>query len=108
MKIYSSIGTNPVDIRQNLREWSLTAIVPVEIFVHHQGLELSGLRDRANFYKCGDETETPHYLSWNPIDSARPYFLHPYYFVIMLFDYIILTICLFILSYYFIYIQSLV
>src|SRR5690625_7843138 len=86
MKIYSSIGTNPVDIRQNLREWSLTAIVPVEIFVHHQGLELSGLRARANFYKCGDETETPHYLSWNPIDTARPDFHQPSYFGRLLFE----------------------
>ena len=22
---------------------------------------------RANFYKCGDELQKPHFLSWNPI-----------------------------------------
>ena len=27
---------------------------------------------RANFYKCGDKTETVHYLAWNPLTSERP------------------------------------
>ncbi len=27
-----------------------------------------------NFYKCGDETETVHYLSWNPMTSETPDF----------------------------------
>jgi hypothetical protein len=35
---------------------------------------------RANFYKCGDETETPHYLVWNPIDLKTPDYHRPEYF----------------------------
>ncbi|MGM9618855.1 MAG: carbohydrate-binding family 9-like protein [Oscillospiraceae bacterium] len=27
-----------------------------------------------NFYKCGDETVLPHYLSWNPMTAERPDF----------------------------------
>lgn len=27
-----------------------------------------------NFYKCGDETETPHYLSWSPMTCETPNF----------------------------------
>jgi len=25
-----------------------------------------------NFYKCGDETEIPHYLAWAPLSSEKP------------------------------------
>ena len=25
-----------------------------------------------NFYKCGDETETVHYLAWAPLSSEKP------------------------------------
>ena len=27
-----------------------------------------------NFYKCGDETVSPHYLAWNPLSSDKPDF----------------------------------
>ena len=32
---------------------------------------------RANFYKCGDKTPHPHYLSWHPVTSAAPDFHRP-------------------------------
>lgn len=35
---------------------------------------------RANFYKCGDLTAHPHYLSWAPIDTTRPDFHRPEFF----------------------------
>jgi len=34
----------------------------------------SGGMMRGNFYKCGDETVTPHYYSWNPVTSETPDF----------------------------------
>lgn len=30
-----------------------------------------------NFYKCGDETEIKHYLSWNKVETDRPDFHRP-------------------------------
>ena len=36
-----------------------------------------GLRLRGNFYKCGEETRAPHYLSWNRIESETPEFHQP-------------------------------
>lgn len=45
----------------------------------------SGLRIRANCYKCGDLTETPHYLSWNAVSCERPDFHRPEYFGEMIF-----------------------
>jgi len=34
----------------------------------------------ANFYKCGDATEQPHYSCWNPIGTERPDFHRPEFF----------------------------
>lgn len=34
----------------------------------------SGKTMRANFYKCGDLTVQPHYLSWNKVTSETPAF----------------------------------
>lgn len=33
-----------------------------------------------NFYKCGDDTAHPHYLSWAPIDEPSPAFHRPQFF----------------------------
>ena len=32
---------------------------------------------RANCYKCGDRTERPHFLAWNPVTSLTPNFHRP-------------------------------
>lgn len=34
----------------------------------------------ANFYKCGDETPKPHYLSWGHIGTSEPDFHRPEFF----------------------------
>jgi hypothetical protein len=37
----------------------------------------SGYSTRANFYKCGDKTLQPHYLTWNPVPFQRCAFHNP-------------------------------
>lgn len=32
---------------------------------------------RANFYKCGDECETPHYIAFSPVTTLPPGFHNP-------------------------------
>ena len=46
----------------------------------------SGTKMRANCYKCGDLTETPHYLSWNAVSCDTPDFHRPEYFGKMIFE----------------------
>ena len=46
----------------------------------------SGKSFRANCYKCGDLTETPHYLSWNRVSCATPDFHRPEFFGKMIFE----------------------
>lgn len=59
--------------------WEIFYEIPVAFirllipdFTLQPGTEL-----RANCFKCGDLTEKPHYLSWNPSTSATPDFHRP-------------------------------
>lgn len=68
-----------VQPRRNEGGWEVSCEIPAE-FVRRFFPEFElrrGLRLRANFYKCGDATEQPHYLAWNPVRSAAPAFHRP-------------------------------
>ena len=57
-------------------KWQLAVGIPFAMIGHSEvPSEL-----RANFYKCGDNTETPHFLSWSPIDTPSPSFHQPKFF----------------------------
>ncbi len=62
--------------------WGLELTIPVsfvQIFVPDFALK-KGMTMRANFFKCGDETEAEHYMSWNPVEVAEPNFHLPEFF----------------------------
>lgn len=46
----------------------------------------SGSAMRANFYKCGDKTEIPHYLCWNQVPQQRCAFHNPSAFGLVHFE----------------------
>lgn len=72
----SSLNKTLLDVHGHL-EWSLLVSIPFSLI----GFDLEkGNRLNANFYKCGDETETPHYLSWSPIETETPDFHRPEFF----------------------------
>lgn len=60
--------------------WDLIAVIPFTAFIHDNISSLKGRSATANFYKCGDELEEPHYLTWNNIKSEQPDFHLPAYF----------------------------
>ena len=74
---FSSLGTQSFEEKSGYFEWSLTVAIPFEQigFIPQKDEMLE-----ANFYKCGDETVTPHYLSWNLIQSDKPNFHLPEFF----------------------------
>lgn len=62
--------------------WGAQLRIPaafVRIFVPGFTLE-SGCVLRGNFYKCGDQTENPHFIAWNPVENPTPCFHMPQYF----------------------------
>lgn len=71
---------------KQLSDWTLYAEIPKEALGFDEGEDLSGEAMAANFYKCGDETAEPHFISWNPIDTATPNFHMPEFFGALVFD----------------------
>jgi hypothetical protein len=65
---------------ENLVNWHLTLVMPMEIFVHHRIGFLKERNCRVNFYKCGDGLPEPHFLSWKVVKAAAPDFHLPKYF----------------------------
>ena len=77
---WSSLGQKAFDERFEETDWEVTLIIPYAAFFKHQITSLDGKDIKANFYKCGDELQTPHFLSWNPIQIVNPDFHRPDFF----------------------------
>ena len=60
------------------QSWHVTYRVPLALFENYVGpvARGGGAAWRANFYKCGDKTSHPHWLSWSPV-SALNFHLPP-------------------------------
>lgn len=87
----SSLGTEAFGVRNagagEEFEWTLTMAIPAEVYsLEGRAPKLSGLVATGNFYKCGDELATPHFLSWAPIDTPAPSFHQPRFFGTLRFE----------------------
>jgi hypothetical protein len=84
--IVSSIS-QPVEGIHGAEFWTLEYRLPLEFFskIYGEGI-VPGQTGRANFYKCGDETESPHYGAWSPVKSDLPDFHRPEFFGRLLFS----------------------
>jgi len=62
--------------------WTLEYKIPFSMLAKYIKVEKpgKGINWRANFYKCGDETSHPHWLTWAPIINPTPNFHLPEYF----------------------------
>ena len=61
-------------------DWTLYLEISKKAMGFGENESLSGQTIRANFYKCGDETVEPHFLSWNRIETCEPNFHVPEFF----------------------------
>lgn len=86
IKRWASLGREPFEERIQDTEWEVALVIPNSAFFKHQISSLQGKSIRANFYKCGDELQTPHFLSWNPIDLETPNFHCPDFFGTLVFE----------------------
>ena len=84
--IASSLGDKPFVERTGDHTWEMTIVIPASILVADEGIQLKGLKTKANFYKCGDKTSEPHYVSWNAISTETPDFHRPEYFGVLVFE----------------------
>lgn len=62
--------------------WTIEYRLPVDILASYCTVEkpAPGVTWRGNFYKCGDETSHPHWLTWSVVDNPTPDFHLPEFF----------------------------
>ncbi|RHJ90159.1 carbohydrate-binding family 9-like protein [Parabacteroides bouchesdurhonensis] len=78
IKTYPSLPREPFDEKTGVYSWELTVVIPFTLM----GLDPDNLPEKikGNFYKCADDTEFPHFVSWSPIDLPNPDFHCPQFF----------------------------
>ena len=59
--------------------WVVEYRIPIEILDKYCKLSkpAQGVKWRGNFYKCGDDTSHPHWLTWSAVDHETPNFHLP-------------------------------
>lgn len=77
---WASLGKDGFEERIGECSWEVALVIPFSAFFLHHIFSLQGKSVRANFYKCGDKLQTPHFLSWSPIDLPKPNFHCPDFF----------------------------
>uniref|UniRef100_UPI0032179B6A carbohydrate-binding family 9-like protein n=1 Tax=uncultured Draconibacterium sp. TaxID=1573823 RepID=UPI0032179B6A len=80
IQIKSTLGDQPFEEKSGNFEWEMTIRIPVACFAFDTIKSLDGLKATANFYKCGDDTSEPHFVSWNPIGTENPDYHCPQFF----------------------------
>lgn len=75
---FSTLEPKKYDEAGRIFNWGVAMLIPFEMI----GIEAGSLPKslKANFYKCGDKTAHPHFLSWNPVLCPSPDFHRPEYF----------------------------
>jgi hypothetical protein len=75
-----------VDGEHGADAWTLDYRLPLALVHKFYGDDIRpGHRARGNFYKCGDETGTPHFGAWSPVVAPTPDFHRPEFFGDLLF-----------------------
>ncbi|MDD5185545.1 MAG: carbohydrate-binding family 9-like protein [Paludibacter sp.] len=78
IKRFTSFDSKPFEEKSGNFEWKLMVEIPFELIKFEPDFHSKNLN--ANFYKCGDATSVPHYLSWSHIITENPDFHKPEYF----------------------------
>lgn len=81
-----SLGTENRELQAGNWDWLLTLVIPQTAFWQSNLQSFSGMQARGNFYKCGDNLSTPHFVSWAAIDTPAPSFHQPKFFGELIFE----------------------
>lgn len=80
IRTLSTLGNEQIDIRKENGKWELTIAIPFSFFNESEYKNPYNHAFKANFYKCGNDLQLPHYLSWNRIAVNKPDFHRPEFF----------------------------
>ncbi|WP_319226408.1 carbohydrate-binding family 9-like protein [Draconibacterium orientale] len=84
--IESSLGNEPFAEKSGDFSWEMMICIPTQCFAFDKVQSLNGLEATTNFYKCGDETSDPHFVTWNAIDTENPDYHRPEFFAPVKFE----------------------
>jgi len=75
---YTTLQREAFAEKKGIYSWELTVAIPFSLM----GLDAANLPVKiyGNFYKCADDTENPHYVTWSPINLPRPNYHCPEFF----------------------------
>lgn len=81
----------PIMVTEEITEpttWTLEYRIPVSMLTKYSKVTppAPGVNWKANFYKCGDKTSQPHWLTWNLVDRPQPDFHVPEFFGDLIFE----------------------
>ncbi len=80
IEIESSLGNQPFEEKTGNFNWEMMIRIPIKCFEFDSLKTFDALQATANFYKCGDATSEPHYITWNPVETQNPDYHRPEYF----------------------------
>lgn len=78
--VKASAGSVPFE-EKALDEWTLDITIPATALFNAGIGDFSGRSMKMNFFKCGDGLKVPHFITWAPIDTPRPDYHHPKFFL---------------------------
>ena len=78
---YTAFDHAPIDICDQ-NSWWAVELIPFSLL----GLSSPPAKLDVNLYKCGDNLDRPHFLSWSPITLDKPNFHCPEFFGEIIFD----------------------
>lgn len=78
--IESSLGNQPFEEKSGNFSWEMMICIPIQCFAFDKIESFDGLKATANFYKCGDATSDPHFVTWNRVKTENPDYHRPEFF----------------------------
>lgn len=81
VKRVSTLGNTCFMEKKLGKPWELWVVIPTTALFRHQVDSWKGMHARANFYKCGDRLSSRHYVTFAPVNTPKPDFHRPEFFV---------------------------
>lgn len=80
IEIESTLGELSFEEKKGDFKWEMMIRIPLASFEFDDLSSFNGLKATGNFYKCGDETTEPHFVTWNPVKTENPDYHRPEFF----------------------------
>lgn len=83
---FAPLGRKALAEKEGMQEWEVGLTIPYALILGmtDEEWEKAGKpvpqHMRGNFYKCGDNTKHPHFVSWAPVGTPNPDFHQPAFF----------------------------